>query len=1067
MTRRIVMRLLLLAMVLVLPGAAGAQQARTVAGRVLMKETGEPMAGVQIIVRGTSVGTLTDARGEFTLRVPPAATSIVLTHIGYRTQELRLRGTPGPLVIEMEQTAIGLEGIVVTALGVQREKRSLGYSVQDVSGEQLTEVPKTNIVDALHGRVAGVQITNATAPGGSSRIVIRGASSLTGNNQPLFIVDGVPIDNRAVSNNNSSNATGGGYDYGNRAGDIDPNNIESISVLKGANAAALYGSRAANGAVVITTKKGHTGGGLGITATTGVTFENALRLPSYQNVYGQGSGGEFQWVDGNYGGINDGTDESWGPRMECQAVDQFVGESAPFCPQPDNVRNFFNTGASVYTNVALARSDERSNVRLSLTRTQSDGMYPSNKLERWSAALTGGLDITERMRAEASVNYMKNEGTNRPGTGYTGFNPFQQFVWFGRQVDVTQLRNYRCGQNDTRRACTTGQQIYNWNYSYHDNPYFIAHENGNSDATDRVIGHASASYDFTDWLSVQVKSGTDWYREGRKRTYGYYSVENPKGQFGEDLLFNRETNTEFLATVTRNLMPDLTLTLNAGGNRRDQTFQLNNVNVSELVVPGVFTLQNAATTPISRDLLEKRRVNSLYGAANFQYRDYLSLDVTGRNDWSSTLPEDNNSYFYPSISAALVFTDALNMQSDLLSSGKIRASWTRVGNDADPYQTSAVFDKENPIGDVPRFTVPNELPNVALKPEEKTAWEVGADLGFLNERLGFVLTYYDESTVNQIMPVQISASSGFTRQVLNAGEVRNQGVELLLNATPLRLNDGLRWDMTVNWARNKSKVVDLYGDLQTLVLGTYWGLNIEARKGEPYGVMFGTPFLREDLDGDGKGDPNGRVVVHATGGYPLADNANRRVLGNYQPDWTGGLLNRVSYKNLDLSVLFDMQHGGNVFSVTNMFGRYSGVLEETLEGREIGPCEPGIIVPNSVYISGTDANDKPIYTANTDKKVCPELYNHALYGRHEPHIFDASYVKLREVRLGLRLPSSWTQRIGLTSADVALVGRNLALWTDVPNIDPETAFSASNVQGLEYGQFPTARSLGFTVTVRP
>ncbi|MGH7575167.1 MAG: SusC/RagA family TonB-linked outer membrane protein [Longimicrobiales bacterium] len=899
-----------------------------------------------------------------------------------------------------------------------------------------------------------------------TRAVARGSS---GNNQPLFIVDGVPIDNSARSNNGSMNETGGGYDYGNHAADIDPNNIESISVLKGPNAAALYGSRAANGAIVITTKKGHSGGGIGITATLGMTFEEPMRLPSYQNVYGQGSQGRFAWAtgDGEGSGTFDGTDESWGPKMECQPVDQFLGPGAEFCPNPDNVRNFFETGVTTYMNTAFARSDERTNVRLSVTNTRHNGMYPTNALDRLSAALTGGVSITDRLRAEGSINYMNNEGTNRPGTGYTGFNPFQQFVWFGRQVDISALKDYKCAQGDPRYACQTGQPLYNWNYNYHDNPYFIANENGNNDATDRIIGHATLSYDFADWLSATVRYGTDWYIEDRKRTCGFYSVENPFGTFAEDGIVNRETNIDFLATARRNLTPDLALTLNAGGNRRDQEYALSNVSVSELVVPGVYTIDNAAVTPVNDDYREQRRVNSLYGSANLLFRDYLSLDLTGRNDWSSTLPEDNNSYFYPSVSGALVFSDAFGMQSNLFSSGKVRASWTRVGNDADPYLTSAVMGSDDPFGSVPLFTLPDELPNTTLKPEETTAWEIGADLGFLNERLGFVVTYYDAKTVNQIMPVQISGTSGFTSQVLNAGEVRNRGVELMLNATPIRSSSGFRWDMTLNWAKNQSDVVDLFGDLETLLLGDYWSLNVEARKGELYGALFGTPYLR---------DPQGRIVVDTISFLPVADEAHRRVLGNYQPDWNGGLLNRFSYKNFDLSVLVDMQQGGDVFSVTNMFGKYSGVLEETLEGRQngvgegLGPngpdgkpigCDPGLVVPNSVY---QDAAGN--YVENTTS-VCPEAYNHGLYGIHEAHIFDASYVKLREVRLGFRVPDSWMQRIGFASADVALIARNLALWTDMPHIDPETAFSASNVQGLEYGQFPTARSIGFTMTLRP
>ncbi len=1058
-------RTLAIAALLAVPTWLSAQENR-VTGQVTAEDSGQPLAGVQIVVKGTTVGTLSDGNGNFAVRVPAGSGELVFSYLGYRTME---REITGPVVnVTMSREAIGLEGITVTALGIQREKRSLGYSVQDVSAEQISEVPKLNVVDALHGNVAGVHITNTAGPGGASRIVIRGASSINGNNQPLFVVDGIPIDNSSSSNNGSSNATGGGYNYANRAGDLDPNNIESISVLKGPNAAALYGSRAANGAVVITTKKGYHGAGLGISATVSTMFDTPLRLPDYQNKYGQGSSGQFEWVDGNWGGVADGMDESWGPALSCDTlVDQFSGKNQPWCPHPNNVRDFFETGVTVNTNVAIARSDERSNVRLSVTNMQQNGMYPNNEINRLGASLAGGLDVTDRMRAEGAIDYMKNDVANLPATGYTGTNVMQQFIWFGRQVDVASLSNYKCVAGDTRPGCVLGNDYYNWNYSYHDNPYVEAYENTNDAVTDHVLGHALLSYDFTDWLTATVRSGTDWYQESRQRNYawGTYGGENPRGAFAHDEIFNRETNTDFLVTGTRNLTSDLSLTVNAGGNRRDQEYHLSNYGASELVVPGIYTLDNAGVTPSTNDVIQKKRVNSLYGAATLNFRNYLNLDVTGRNDWSSTLPEANNSYFYPSVSGAFVFTDAFGIESSLLSSGKLRASWTRVGNDADPYQLLATFTSNDPFGGLPLFSVPNTLPNATLKPEETTAWEVGTDLGFLNERVGFVLTYYDNTTINQIMPVQISATSGYRNQVLNAGEVRNWGYELLANLTPVKQPNGLRWDMTVNWAKNNSEVVDLYGDLQTLVLGTYWGLNVEARKGEPYGALFGTPLLREDLDGDGVGDPEGRVIVSAGSGVPLQDAAHRRVLGNYNPDWTGGLLNRFTYKSFDLSVLFDMQHGGDVYSVTNMFGEYSGVLEGSLLGRENGPCDPGIVVPHSAYY---DANGNLVDNSGANAvAACPQDYFEGSYPGHEPYIHDASYVKLRELKLGVRLPNSWVTKLGFGSADIALIGRNLALWTDMPNIDPETAFSAGNVQGLEFGQFPTARSIGFTVTVRP
>ncbi|HEX6132576.1 MAG TPA: SusC/RagA family TonB-linked outer membrane protein [Longimicrobiales bacterium] len=1047
--------LLLLAGLLGSPGWLSAQEARTITGQVTAAESRQAMAGVQVTVKGTTTGTLTDGRGNFSIEVPASAQTLVFTYVGYRTEERPIAGITGPVQVEMQVQAIGIEGIVVTALGVQREKRSLGYSVQDVTGEQIAEVPELNIVNALKGNVAGVHITDANTTGGSARIVIRGASSIAGNNQPLFIVDGVPIDNAAPRN------TGyGGIDYGNAAQDIDPNNIESISVLKGPNAAALYGSRAQNGAVVITTKSGRgTEGTLGLSASVSMTAETPLRLPKYQNLYGQGIDGEFQWVDGEGGGVWDHVDESWGPRLDGRLIDQFTGPQQPWVPHPDNVRDFFETGRTLNANVAVSRAGENSNVRLSVTNTNVSGMFPGNDINRLGVAVKGGANLTDRLNAEASVNYINQTAENRSGTGYDEDNPMQQFIWFGRQVDMNALKNYRC-TGDEVTPCQVGGQ-YNWNYNYHNNPYWEALVNGNEDRRDRVIGHVATGYQLTDWLNARAQLSRDWYRDYRKDWTHHYSLDDAgQGSFGETNIYRAETNGELLLHATRSIATGLRLDLTAGGNVRRNDVQNNSVSVSRLTVPGIYSLANAAVTPNPSDFRSKQEVRSLLGSLSLNYNGYLNVDVTGRNDWSSTLPEDNNSYFYPSVSTAFVFSDAFGLTSDLLSSGKVRASWTRVGNDASPYQLASVFSAQQGWGGIPMFAVPNDLPNADLKPEETTAWEVGTDLGFLNERLGFVLTYYDSRTKNQILGVQISRASGFTNQVLNAGEVRNYGLELLAIANPVRSGQ-FSWDMTVNWAKNNSQVRELYGDLQTLVLGSYWSLNIEARGPRkddngniveyyPYGTMFGNGYLR---------DAEGRLLLTA-GGSPRVDPV-RRVLGNYNPDWTAGIQNRFSYGPAELSVLVDGQMGGDVFSVTDWFGEYAGVLESSLRGRENDFCDPGIVVPG-ILPDGSVNGD-----GTNDVTICPESYFGRNFGIQEASIVDASYIKLREIRLGYTLPQSVVSRFGFSGGTIALIGRNLALWSEAENIDPETAFDASNVQGIEFGQHPTARSIGLSLSIRP
>ena len=1034
----------LLFVFLILPRLLSAQQVRSVTGNVSTEETLQPFAGVSVTVKGTRIGTLTDERGFFSLRVPSEGEILVFSYLGYTTEEVPISDD---IAVVMNQEAIGIEGLVVTALGVRREKRSLGYSVQDVTGAELMEVPEMNIVNSLKGNVAGVQITDAGPTGGSSRIVIRGAGSIAGNNQPLFVVDGVPINNSAPANYGY-----GGIDYGNAVSDIDPANIEAISVLKGPNAAALYGSRAAAGAVVITTKSGRgaSGGGLGLSASMSFTNEEPLRLPGYQNRYGQGGKGRFDFIDGKGAGTFDFTDESWGPLLDGRLIDQFTGPEQPWVARPDNVRNFFRTGMTLNTNIAVSRATERSNLRLSVSNLEAHGMTPGNTQKKLGVILKGGAGLSDRLYLDASLNYIDMEGINRPGTGYNTDNPMLGFVWFGRQVDLEQLRNFRCTGNEPT-PCIVGDGQYNWNYNFHNNPFWAALVNTNGDERDRVIGNLSLDYQINDWLTATGTVARDWYRHHRKRVVAPNSAPpDGEGSFGEETLFRSETNLDLVLAATRVLSSDLTLDVAAGSNNRKNQFEGTGVSVNRLTVPGIYSIDNAAVTPEPWDLMSEKETQSVYGSLSLNYQGYLNFDLTGRNDWSSTLPKVANSYFYPSLSSAFVFTEAFpQTRAGPVSSGKIRASWTRVGNDAPPYQLASVFSAQTLWGGAPMFAVPNTIPNSELKPEQTTAWEVGADIGFFDERLGFVLTYYQRETTNQILGVQVSSASGSTNQVLNAGAVENKGVELLVKATPVHLNNGLNWDVTVNWSENNSKVSELAGDLETLVLGTYWDLNVEARLGEPYGAFFGNGFLRNE-DGD--------LLLNGSG-FPQIDPV-RKILGNYNPDWIGGIQNRFSYGPIDLSVLVDGQMGGDIFSTTNYWGQYTGVLDSTLRGRETDWCEPGIVVDGILPDGSRNGT-----TASAT--VCPEDFFHNQFGSQEIAIADASYAKLREVRLGYVLPSSWLNQVGFAGATVSLIGRNLALWTEIDNIDPETAFDASNVQGLEFGQFPTARSIGFSISVSP
>lgn len=815
-------------LLLALPAAAMTQQPVTVTGRVT-GDDGAPLPAATVFIEGLGLGAQTRDDGRYSILVPASRASgqqatLTARRIGYRPTSVTVT-LAGVVTHDFTLAAAPsqLEGVVVTALGIERQRRELGTAVQSVKGEELAEARETNIVNALAGKISGLEVTNAGPQGGSARVVIRGANSIAGNNQPLFVVDGVPISNR-------SDIVGGfgGYDYGNAAQDINPNDVESVSVLKGPNAAALYGSRAANGVIVITTKSGKSSRGVGITATSNMTFESPLRLPRYQNQYGQGAAGEFEFVDGAGGGVNDGVDESWGPAFDGQPRAQFFGVG-PWVASPNNVRDFFETGRTWTNSVGLSGSTERANVRLSLTNQNVGGVFPGNELEKWTASLNGGAQLAKRLNATASMQYIKSDGTNRPGTGYDVANPMEQFVWFGRQVDIKKLKSYRDAN---------GHQL-NWNYNYHNNPYWISHENQNNDRRDRIIGTGAATYQLASWLSATGRLGTDWYREGRKLTIPSGSIGEPfgindqTGGFFETLLFNQETNSEFLLNANRKLTSVLGLDLTFGGNRRVNDFRTNNEGTTELIVPGTYNIGNSAVKPTVSAYEERRRVNSLYGRAGFAFNDYLFLEATGRNDWSSTLPTDNNSYFYPSVSGSLIFTDAVPALSlgNRVSYGKLRGGWSRVGNDARPYQLQLTYNPGTPFGGIARYAFPNVLPNTNLKPEETTSWEVGTELGFFDNRLGLDATYYNKATTDQILTAQVSGASGFTNVVVNAGKITNKGLELQLNATPVRLRGGFEWNVTANFGKNQSNVAELYGDLQTVTLGSYWSLTVEARKG--------------------------------------------------------------------------------------------------------------------------------------------------------------------------------------------------------------------------------------------
>ncbi|WP_240163546.1 SusC/RagA family TonB-linked outer membrane protein [Spirosoma taeanense] len=1024
---------------------AGYAQDQTLRGRVTSKSDGTGLPGANVLIKGTDRGSTTNAEGEFTLNSPPNAT-LVVSYIGYKSIEVPV-GTKSSINITLEEDASNLNEIVVTALGITREKKALGYAVQEVGGKQLTQARTTNFVNALSGKIAGVQVTGTNgSPGASSRILIRGASSIGSNNQPLFVVDGVPIDN-------SNFGSGTGVDYGNAAGSINPDDIDNVSVLKGPSAAALYGSRGANGVILITTKSGRGTKGIGVSVNSNTAFDSPFRLPDWQDEYGQGNKGQFSFVDGTGKGVNDGVDESWGPRMDGRLVPQFdspvvngVRQATPFVPHPDNVNQFFQTGRALTNNISVTGGSDKGDFRLSFTDLNQTGILPNTDYKRRTVSLNAGWNLTPKLNIRATGNYVKDGSDNRTNWGL-------YFIWFGRQVDMEQLKNYQAPNSIYQ---------YNWNYNYWTNPYYFLNLSTRANEKDRLYGNILATYKFTPWLTLTARTGTDVY-EDRRKTRNAARIDNLNGakqydSYNEEQVFVRESNSDFLLNATHKF-GEFDVTANIGGNHRTNYAQRNYMGATELAIPRVWNLGNSRQAKVAENSFIQKTVNSVYASANLGFRNYLFVDLTARNDWSSALPAGNNSYFYPSAAVSAILTDIFGLNSRTLSFAKVRAGIARVGNDTDPYRLIQSYRYENPWGSTPSLSENNAMLNANLKPELTNSYEVGAEVKLWNNRVGLDVTYYNKESYNQILDVNVSQASGFNSKLLNAGKLQNKGIEVQLTASPVKTG-AFQWDITVNWARNQNKVISLAEGLTTYQLNTSYnpltgatttnsfrGVSVEARVGQPYGTFFGQGFLR---------DPNGNIIYDKSG-YPQLD-PTRRILGNFTPKWIGGLQNTFRYKNLSLSTLLDMRYGGDIFSQTVNIGRYTGVLQETLVGREGG------IVGQGVVNTGTAEN--PVYTPNTTR-ITSEEWHKKYYSltNNEATIFDGSFVKLREVKLTYVLGGQVVRRLPFRDIAVSLVGRNLALLhSNVPHIDPETSFYGDgNLQGIENGQIPTTRSIGFNI----
>jgi len=1052
-------------------------QDKDISGTITSSDDGQPIPGVQVVVKGTTIGTVTDLDGKYTLSVPETATTLVYTYVGMASQEVTI-GSQTEISVVLEPDVLNLEGVVVTALGISREKKSLGYAVQEVDGDELNTVRNTNFVNSISGKVSGVQIRQSNTMGGSANILIRGSSSITQNNQALFVVDGVPLDNtntnesRYVANGfdreDNQNDGWGGYDYGNAAMDINPDDIESMSVLKGSAATALYGSRAANGVILITTKKGTRGKkGIGVTINSGLQVSNIDKStgPQWQDKYGGGYGPFYEAdIDGD--GVDDliaptSEDASWGHKFDpnlnvihWDALDPLAsnyGEKRPWVAGANGLDYFFQTGLKWTNNVSFNGGNDYGRFRLSYTNVDETGMAPNSSIKKNTLNFAGDYNFTKRLKTEANITYSNTEGVGRYGTGYDGQNPMQSFgQWFQRNVDIKRL--------DEGYLRSDGSQL-SWNHSYYDdlhpiyfdNPYWVRRKSFQDDRRDRIYGFAGLSYEFTDYLSIGGKVMLDNYSEIQNERIAVGSVD--PSYYSNYTRNFMENNYELMLRFNKTF-GDVSVSAILGSNSRKNRLQsIVGETVGGLVVPDFYSVGNSVSPARVTEELHEWGVNSVFLAASVGFKSFLYLDLTGRNDWSSTLPEGNNSYFYPSASLSLVLSELGGLQDiDWLSFAKVRGNFAQVGNDAAPYSVFTTYEQNTSWGNNALFSVNSTKQNENLMPETTDELEFGAEASFFQRRLSFDVAWYKRNTKDQIMPVLVSPESGYNRLWVNGGEVENTGFEVSIYGTPVKTQD-FSWDIGVNWFKNKNTVLSLYEDVQNLLIYSAWDVSINAAVDQPYGVIKGTNFVYTD----------GKKTVDENG-YYMKSESGEEVIGNIQPDWNMGIPTSFTWRGISMNLLIDIQKGGDVYSVSTKYGEATGLYEVTAENNDKGvpkrdPVDEGggWLYPETVYEDGSP---------NTTY-VDAFRWGRAYYYNNSPtarYVFDASYVKLREVAISYSLPSSLIDKSFLQSVVFSVIGRNLwIIHKNTEHFDPEAGLSSGNQQGIETGSYPVARTFGFNL----
>ena len=1059
-------------------------QNKTISGTVTSKEDGLPIPGASVKIKGTSTGGQTNLNGKYTISAPEGST-LIFSFIGYASQSFVV-GNKTAIDVVLISDSKALSEVVVTANAITREKRSLGYSAPTVKADELTQGGSPSAISSLTGKVAGVNITSSSAtPGSSSRIVLRGGSSISGNNQALIVVDGLPIDNSTIIGGGDSRSS---VDFGNRGNDINPDDIASVTVLKGPAAAALYGSRASNGALIITTKSGNKNAEkTSITFSSKNTLSSILKLPDFQNQYGQGYYINPGTNDANTTYFNDPRENgSWGAPFTGkvqpwgQEIDG-VQQTKAYSNRPNNIRDFFTTGYAADNNLTFSGGTDKSTFYLGLNALNSNGILPGNSdtYNKYGVRFNGHTDFSNKFSAGISVNYNKINANEAAG-GQNNSSIYNNLLQTPRDIPVTALKDLNNKYNSFGSYVDANGVSHPNTYGYYGaytvNPYWILQNYKNLDDVSRITGNVNLGYKPLSWLNVQERFGIDSYAERRRFIAPKYAntpadtetgnylpdgnLQTSNGSYEIDQINVTEFVHDLMVTATHKFNDDFSGSFMVGNNirqRDESTTQISTNTSGGLVVPGFYNLTNSnGPLTVLNDNIAKRRLVGLYADLNLSYKSLLFLEATARNDWSSTLPTQNNSFFYPSVAGSFVFSELLKGSSigNVLSYGKLRSSWAQVGNDTSPYQllnyyaTTVILNSFGnttfPFPNVGGLAATNTIGNANLKPEKTASFEVGTELGFLDGRISADVSYYKNSSKNQILAIPIPNSTGYSFSVINAGEIQNKGVEVSLKGTVVKTED-ITWDLYGTYTKNNNKVVSLLPGINQVTLGGFGGMAIVAAVGKPYGEFYAVT---------NQTDPQGRTVVSATRGLPLAT-TKAQYLGSYNPNYQASWGTNFRYKQLTLNVLFDTKQGGKLYSRTKDITGFNGTSAET------GGVRMGAIFPNSSYLQNG------VYVPNTNVTYNKQdLYTGGVYPGVD--IIDASYVKLRSAGLYYTFNKSQLRGTPFGALSVGLYGNNLFLWTAKDNkfVDPEVnSAGASNAQGFDYSAQPSVRNYGFDLKV--